>query len=143
MQISEFMLAAMSSAGQDPFSPVQVQKLFFVFDMKIPSRIGGPFFNFEPHHYGPFDKNVYLEIEKLKDCEMAEIHDNLIDPKVYRLTYKGYQEGRRHFKELPDDIQEYVEKLVQAIRSMSFSQLVSTIYSLYPDMRKNSVFSSR
>lgn len=36
----QFILAALSPAGQQPYSPVQVQKLFFLLDRNLPSEFG-------------------------------------------------------------------------------------------------------
>ena len=137
----ELMLAAMSPAGTGPFSPVQVQKLFFLLDSNVAKQIGGPHFKFEPYDYGPFDKEVYQELETLMEQELVEIlkpygHGS----RIYKLTDEGLETGAKTLKKLPKDVQEYIQAVVDFVRSLSFAQLVSAIYDAYPKMKVNSVF---
>lgn len=140
MKKNELVLAAMSPAGTDPFSPVQVQKLFFLLDMNIAIQTDGPHFNFKPYHYGPFDKSVYIELECLKDNGLIEILEPDSVSRTYRLTKKGYDSGSEALCQLSDSIQQYIREVVEVVRSLSFAQLVSAIYQAYPEMRANSVF---
>ena len=76
MDRKELVLAAMAPADGGWFTPVQVQKLFFLIDMNIGANVGGPHFAFTPYHYGPFDADVYREIEDLASRGMAEAYPN-------------------------------------------------------------------
>ena len=69
----EIILAALSPAGGVPHTPVQVQKLLFLVDRNLPSLIGGPKFNVEPYHYGPFDQKVYSTLGELSRQGLVEI----------------------------------------------------------------------
>ena len=141
METSDFILLAMSPAGNSPFTPVQVQKLLFLLDMNVAEQTDGPHFNFEPYDYGPFDKQVYLKLEQLRDLELVEI--STLDGhglRTYRLTNEGQKIGENSLKELPKPIQRYVSKVVEFVCSLSFAQLVSAIYQAYPEMSVNSVF---
>ena len=136
----DYVLAVMS-AGEDlaRFSPVQVQKLFFLLDEEIPDRVGGPHFNFQPYDYGPFDKAVYQDLDKMA-------FHGLVDQtgdgrsRTYMLTSEGLQRGRMALGKLTPGMQSYVAALSNWVRSLSFAQLVSEIYRRYPEMRVNSVF---
>lgn len=135
------MLAAMSPAGTGSFSPVQVQKLFFLLDENVAARTKGPHFRFRPYDYGPFDRDVYLELEKLHLNGLVEIlmpRDH--GSRIYKLTDKGLETGERKFEELPEDIRRYIREAVNFVRDLSFAELVSAIYKAYPEMRVNSVF---
>ena len=144
MERPEFVLAAMAPAGTDPYSPVQIQKLLFLLDVNVADATGGPHFNFEPYDYGPFDKAVYAVLRDLQDSGLVEIIPGQgLKPQTYRLTMQGWACGKRYLATLPADVKKYAEDLVVYIRSMSFSELVSAIYRLYPEMRENSVFSGR
>ena len=137
----QFVLAAMAPAGTKPFTPVQIQKLFFILDNTISSVFAGPHFNFIPYDYGPFDKEVYRVLEQLETKGLVEskIHDNF-NTRAYRLTDNGLNLAKETFSNLPQDAQSYIEKLVQWIRSISFSQLISWVYKSFPEMRENSIF---
>ena len=144
MERLELILAAMSPAGNDSFSPVQVQKLFFLLDMNIAKQTAGPHFKFEPYDYGPFDKQVYLELGKLRDDGLVEIFEaNQYGSRIYRLTNEGRRIGEEALCKLPEAVQKYICEVVKFIRSLSFAELVSAIYKSYPAMKVNSVFVQR
>ena len=141
MDRTSFVLAAMSPANGSPFSPVQVQKLFFLLDQNVTDHIGdGAYFQFKPYDYGPFDPQVYRELEEMEVGGLAEIHDPPLKPRTYRLTEKGQERGAEALAEVPESIRLYISSLVDFVRSQSFTALVSAIYRAYPDMKVNSVF---
>ena len=141
MERRDFVLAAMSPAGNRPFSPVQVQKLFFLLDRNVSEQTGGPHFAFQPYDYGPFDKEVYLELERLEDDGLVEILEpHWLGSRTYRLTDEGQGNGDEAFRGLSRGVQRYIREVVAFVRSQSFVQLVSAIYQAYPEMRANSVF---
>jgi hypothetical protein len=140
MDRREIVLAGLSVGNCDLFTPVQVQKLFFLIDKNIAEKINGQtFFNFEPYNYGPFDKKVYTTLEELA----TEGHVEMIPQgswTSYRLSDKGKKEGARILGSLSPKEQEYVSNVSQLVRKLSFSQLVSAIYKAYPEMQVNSAF---
>ena len=141
MDRTAFVLAGMSPAGNSPFSPVQVQKLFFLLDRNVADHIGGPHFSFEPYDYGPFDKQVYYDLEALAADGLIEISDS--HPRslrTYRLTEKGHEIGARSLATVIQPVREYISDVAHFVRSRSFAQLVSAIYAAHPDMEANSVF---
>lgn len=139
MERSEFVLAALAPAGGASFAPVQVQKLFFLIDKQVSAALGGPLFNFQPYHYGPFDREVYVELESLSALGLVDID---VDRgwKTYRLTVEGQRRGERSLAALPDRTREYLKKASDFVHGLSFSDLVRAIYRAYPEMRLNSVF---
>lgn len=145
MDRKKFMLAAMSPAGTGFFTPVQVQKMFFLFDMNISDQLGEEYFEFTPYDYGPFDVDVYRELEELENKGLVEIQDlyPTLSPKRYRLTDDGLRVGAELFVNLDDFIQKYIHDVVEFVRSMSFAELVAAIYEFYPDMAANSTFKRR
>ncbi len=141
MNKEDYVLAVMSTAQTNALSPVRVQKLFFLLDDKVSDLVGGPHFNFIPYDYGPFDKDVYTVFETLKEKNLAEIMpSDFNNPQMYRLTFSGYLAGKELLESLPEEVQDYIVKLVNWIRSHSFTEIVSTIYNLYPEMKTKSVF---
>ena len=141
MERNDFILASMSTAGKQAFSPVQVQKLFFLLDQNAAPSVGGPYFSFMPYDYGPFDKEVYHALEALEKAGLVEIVGSSWNrTRLYRLTESGLRDGAAHLAGFPQDVKEYTKSLGKWVLSLSFSQLVSSIYKEYPDMRSNSVF---
>lgn len=105
------------------------------------AQLGGPFFNFEPYHYGPFDRAIYDELLALADNGLIEIVGTPYSrARSYRLTAKGLERGKRALSQVSEPIQEFMRKLSSFVRSSTFVQLVSAVYREYPEMRVNSVF---
>lgn len=139
MERNEFVLAALSSCPDAVYTPVQVQKLFFLIDEKIPALVEGPHFDFAPYDYGPFDKRVYWTLETLADEGSVAIEGSA-SYRTYTTTKSGQKKGEILFEELPTKAQAYIKELVNFVRYLSFNELVSAIYKAYPEMRANSVF---
>lgn len=141
MDKKSLVLAVLSPARGGSFSPVQVQKLFFLIDRNISSRVDGPHFNFEPYDYGPFDKTVYETLDLLSLTGQVEtIEQPGRSWKSYRLTPDGQNTGEEILNSLSVDVRDYLIRLAEFVRSLSFADLVSAIYKAYPDMKANSVF---
>jgi len=133
------VLAALSPARGGAHTPVQVQKLLFLVDKKVAHLVGGPFFDFQPYHYGPFDRRVYDEIEALATVGQADIRRG--SPwKEYLLTPEGQQRGEEIFSGLHPEAQTFIDSASRFVRSLSFQDLVQAIYKAFPDMRECSVF---
>ena len=139
MTRDEIILAAMSPANGAAHSPVQVQKLLFLIDQEIPDLVGGPHFDFQPYDYGPFDKTVYEVLTVCMEEGFVEI-DYRKPWRTYRLTPAEQSRGAALLDKLTPKAKEYVIRVSQFVRALSFSQLVTAIYAAYPEMRKNSVF---
>ena len=141
MDRESYVLASMSPAKMGDFSPVQLQKLFFLLDRNIAVHTGGPHFKFTPYDYGPFDSEVYKQIRELERSELVNVNSPNWQPyRTYRLTSAGQEQGQQQFVKFPSDVQGYIKDTVEFVRSASFSELVSAIYSSYPEMKVNSVF---
>ena len=137
----EIVLAALSPAGGVPHTPVQVQKLLFLVDRNLAPLIGGPKFNFEPYHYGPFDQEVYSTLGELARRGLVEItRSGNGNWREYRLTPSGQSGAKDVLARLDQRAQDYLGKASSFVRSLSFTDLISAIYKAYPEMRARSVF---
>ena len=142
MDTEAFVLMALAAGDEKTYSPVQVQKLLFLLDDNIPNDVGGPHFQFQPYDYGPFDKEVYVVLEQLARKKLVSIIPTGRGWNKYMLTPKGFDYGREHLESLNNKSRQYTKKLAEFVTTVSFSQLVSTIYSHYPEMKENSVFNN-
>lgn len=141
MDREEIVLIVLSAGGNSKYTPVQIQKVFFLVDKLIGDKIGGPFFKFVPYHYGPFDKSIYADLDSLKDKELVLINSTpLSSLKTFSLTDKGIERGQELMTKLGDKERKHIDKLNEYVRKLSFSQLVSSIYKAFPEMKKNSIF---
>ena len=133
-----FVLSALAAAGRDArFDPVQVQKYFFLLDKEIPHRLDGPHFDFRPHNFGPFDKTLYLVLEELSAAGEVEI-DISGRYRRFTATESGIRRGEEASSALPDQAQSYMRRAADWVRSLTFRQLLSSIYEHYPEMAVNS-----
>ncbi len=137
-----FVLAVLSAAEQGEFQPVHVQKLFFLIDKRV-STPGIPYFDFQPYDYGPYDIDVYHELDRLQGIRLVRkiVTGDGWGRRTYSLTHEGQQRGGELFSSLPEGIRKKIKTLVEFVLSLSFTQLVSAIYKRYPEMKENSVFS--
>ena len=138
-QRSEIVLAVMEAGGPEArFDPVRMQKLLFLVEREIPHLIDGPYFNFEPYNYGPFDKAVYDELDKLTSQDQVSI-DGRRRYRRYALTDTGHEKGDRVLNELPVQASSYMKDVARWILTVPFQQLLSAVYRQYPEMAVNSI----
>jgi len=141
MNCEQFVLISLAAGGEATYSPVQVQKLLFLLERKAGKAFDGPYFNFRPYDYGPFDKDVYQVLDRLSDRGFVEIVGLPFERgRQYRLTSKGQIEGSKMLGQIPVPYRNFVATLSNFVRSLTFSQLVSAIYREYPEMKANSIF---
>ena len=141
MTRDQIILAAMSTVGQKSFRPVHIQKLFFLIDDRLCKKTGGPHFAFKPYDYGPFDQDVYHELDNLVQDGLVEISDPGQDgPRSYWLTDAGQELGDAALSTLEPLTQNAIDRLANFVRPLSFGDIVSAIYLEYPEMKVNSVF---
>jgi len=107
----------------------------------VAADLGGQQFSFEPYDYGPFDRAVYSELEALAQKGLVAIE---VTPgasrRKFSLTPAGYDGGRAAFAQLGARAQDYLMRVSAWVRSLSFAELVGSIYKQYPSMKANSVF---
>ncbi|MEE1961192.1 hypothetical protein V1387_00755 [Allomuricauda taeanensis] len=139
MKKEELILSVLSIGDKLKYTPVQIQKLFFLIDKRIGESIGGPYFEFKPYHYGPFDKSLYQILDDLQDKGLVEIN-NIGGLKKYSLTEEGYEAGESLHEKFKEKEAAFIEKLSDYVTGVSFSELVSSIYKEYPEMKANSIF---
>ncbi|QCQ99171.1 hypothetical protein [Brevundimonas sp. SGAir0440] len=140
MTRDEMIVAGLSASEPGAtFSPVQLQKLFFVLDREAAKPLGGPHFNFQPYDYGPFDRALYDRIDALRDEGLVQTF-NSGRYRLYSTTPAGTARGIEILGSIDPQMREYVAAVASWVRRLSFSDLVSAIYERYPDMRVNSIF---
>jgi uncharacterized protein len=137
----ELLLAALASSRGSQFSPVQIQKLLFLIDRRVGRDIGGPFFNFEPYKFGPFDKGIYDTLDSLVAGKLvAEVSSKESKWKLYQPTASGQAKGEKLLLGLARQPKLEVCDLSQYVLKMSFHDLIAAIYREYPDMQARSIF---
>ena len=142
MQRSEYVLIGLAPAQGRPHTPVQVQKLFFLLQEKgqASPSLGGTYFDFQPCHFGPYDKDVYSELENLTQQGWIEISFTPSGIRQYRLTPSGQEQADILLKQLDERSRKFARKISRWILEKDFFQLVQAIYRAFPHMAENSVF---
>lgn len=134
------VLSALAAGrGAPELTPVQAQKLFFLLDREGAHLSGGPWFNSHPYDYGPFDIQIYQELDALSREGYVEV-DRGARYRKYRLTPRGLQEGMGRLRELSGPAVQWFGDIKNWVQSLNFNDLVTEIYRKYPEMRENSVF---
>jgi hypothetical protein len=137
----ELMLAALAAAKGDAYTPVQLQKLIFLLDKNLPHGQGGGQFDFTPYDYGPFDASVYGVAEQLAGQSLVEVcRNDRTGFRTYEATALGVEAGERILSQFQPEVRDYILALSRWVRALSFADLITAIYTAYPDMKVNSVF---
>ena len=134
------MLASLAIEPSALFGPAQVQKFFFLLDQELADHIGGRFFDFRAYDYGPFDAEVYRELERLSQMGLVQILSGDVLHRRFLLTSEGYEWGKRFLRNIEPIARKKIRKISEWVRTVSFRELITEIYRYYPKMRENSVF---
>jgi len=134
------VIAVAADSGSE-LSPVYLQKSLFLLGEMFRDRLGGDFYQFIPHHYGPFSKQIYDDVEDLKLEGLVEFVPVPGETWVmYRATKAGVGSFEDLQKTMARPVLDYVRKMVPIILGLSFEQLVSVIYEHFSGYSVNSVF---
>ncbi len=140
---ADWVLLAIDASPRKSLSPVQLQKALFLFSRNLndSQRRTDGFYNFEPYDYGPFDRAVYDDAEALRASGNIVIDSpTSTGRRRYSATPGGSQSAAVIRKSIEPEVQEYLDRAVGWVGSLSFNGLVKAIYNEYPEMRANSVF---
>ena len=132
------VLATLATIPGASFEPVQVQKLFFLLNERVSGKGWKKQFKFKPHFFGPFDADVYTELEKLKQRGLVDIWGGNL--RKYSLSADGYEKGQEALSEFPSEAGGAMRSLAEWVRGQTFAGLVSAIYKEFPKMKANSIF---
>ena len=142
MTRDDVVLLLLHFAGNNGFTPVQLQKAAFLASDRGPSLFDeGSTFNFKPYDYGPFDKNVYRSVEELERRGLvATLVSSSRRWKDNFITDDGNTRAVQLLNSLDEEEKGFIKEVSDYVTSLSFSDLVSAIYEEYPEMKENSVF---
>lgn len=119
---------------------MQLQKILYVFGQRKIKEVGSGFYAFRPYHYGPFDGQVYSDADYLASHGLLTIDSSMGRTlRRYSLTEEG-KAFARALKQPYSGARSYMKKVVDWAQSLTFSELVRSVYEAFPHMRENSVF---
>jgi hypothetical protein len=141
MNRRDAVLAILAAADGSGYGPAQLQKALFLISRNAPDVFDdGRGFNFKPYDYGPFDKSVYDAADALALEGLCCVSRSFNGYRTYSATEEGRAAGERLLASLDEQKRNYVEEVSRWVRSLSFAQLVKSIYQAYPETRENSIF---
>jgi len=138
MDRQDWVLLALYFGGARGLSPVQLQKSLFLLGMEV-QEVRQNFYEFFPHNYGPFCKEIYRDAEYMAEKGLLAI-ERQQSYSTYLITPSGQARIEQIQGEVPRRGFDYLKNAVEWAQNQSFSGLVRAIYDKYPDYRINSVF---
>jgi len=141
MDRRHWTLLVLAAADGQPLEPVQLQKALFLIGKEL--DVGKPenFYDFAPFHYGPYDRQVYVDAELLAKDGLAVVDRPPGQSwRTYRATKEGIAAATNVAQAIPSRARVYVDQVVRWVKSLNFEQIVKAIYRAYPDTAVNSVF---
>jgi uncharacterized protein len=137
----DWLLLAVDAAKPKALTPIQLQKALFLIGQRMPEAGGAGFYKFVPHNFGPFSKQIYDDIEDLKNEGLVdEIAVSGQNWPEYRISVIGTERAQQVTKSIPPDALQYLEQLVNWVEAQSFKDLLQAVYKEYPTFAQKSVF---
>ncbi len=136
----DWTLLTIAAAEGSPLGPVQLQKCLFLLDrMKLATVDKDSFYEFAPYHYGPFSREIYRDADDLERSGLIMIsRDGAV--RQYRASSHGLKRAEQLRGETDPSTVDYLGRVVEWARSLSFQDLVRAIYAEFPEYKQNSVF---
>lgn len=134
---TDVLLSIITAAEGDPITPVQLQKIAFLVGEECKEFLPPDYYNFVAYDYGPFCIDIYRDAEKLQEQGFISIdHNSEGRWKEYRATFRSNKDS----SDLLAQLEEYIKRAVEWTTSLTFRELVSSIYHFYPQYAENSIF---
>jgi DNA-binding PadR family transcriptional regulator len=129
------------SGGPHEVDQIRVMKGMFLFTREGPPLVHD-LYNFVPYSYGPFDKELYGDLDRL-------VIDGLVaaepvfgtNRRVYRPTERGRAVVAKLLEAAPADAVASLRRIKTEVTSKSFLSLLRDVYSRYPEFAVKSVLS--
>lgn len=138
---AKWLLLSLLPATGRGLTPVQLQKVLFVFGQRAGAAVGADFYSFQPYHYGPFDAQIYSDAEFLAAHGLVTIEPTGGQSlRTYALTLTGRELTENLSASGNTKAVDFLARVVQWAQRLTFAQLVRSVYESFPAMRENSVF---
>lgn len=135
----DWLLTAIAQTDGDGMTPIQIQKSMFLLKMEAAKHVGSNFYSFEPYDYGPFCATIYRDVEALESAGLVRRESGGSYSRVVA-TKAGQAAAKTIKPKMNDNGRKYLVSAVNWVTSVSFNQLLRSIYGKYPKYAVNSVF---
>jgi hypothetical protein len=138
---SDWNLLVLAAAEGASIEPVQLQKSLFLLGKAFPQAVaGGGFYDFQPYNYGAFDATVYGDVEQMQEEGLASVTRSAAGWNEYAATPAGLARAKALQPSVDPKVLDYIRRVVDWARRLSFSDLVRAVYKAYPETKVNSIF---
>ncbi len=134
-------LLAFLAADTNAADPIRIMKGMFLISMKAPSKWlqADERYTFKPFDYGPCSFEIYDDLRYLEEKGFITSRQKANESwKRFQITVKGVTTSNT--LKLNENLDSYISRLRQFVDSLSFSQLLKTVYKEFPTYAVNSVF---
>jgi len=128
-------LARAEKAAQAAVLVTALMKYAFLFQMEGNGR--RRYYQFVPYHYGPFAKEIYDDLERLRADGLVSVENDTEEDKT-RLTLVDPSKAEAALADFPDDLKEDVTAILDAYGDLDHNALLKTVYEKYPAYAKKS-----
>lgn len=108
------------------------QKEIFLLTRRQPFSEMKDALNFKPLWYGPFSKELAVELNNLESDSLVETIQNI------SLTENGFKEASRLWSNLPDSQRIQIIELKEEFNRMPLNELLDYVYKMYKKFTKKS-----
>lgn len=132
------LLALLAEAAQRNRSALLVTALMkYVFLLQMEATGRRRFYHFVPYHYGPFAKELYADLEQLRQEGLITINEDAEGEKT-RITVTDPARVQQALGELPEDLRADVAAILDQYGQLEHNRLLKTVYEKYPAYAKKS-----
>ena len=94
-------------------------------------------YHFVPYHYGPFAKELYIDLEKLQEEGLVQVESNPEEDKT-KITLTDPARAEALFADLPEDLKEDAATVISTYGDLDHNSLLEVVYEKYPAYAKKS-----
>jgi type I restriction enzyme S subunit len=94
-------------------------------------------YHFVPYHYGPFAKELYTDLKKLREEDLLTV-DNDSEEEKTRIALAEPRRAEQALAELPDDLKEDVAAIIEQYGRLDHNALLKAVYEKYPAYARKS-----
>lgn len=118
---------------------VRVIECLFILEKRMPAAVAGsPFYDFQPHNYGPFDAAVYHDAEAMEAAgDVQTVRERYVG---YRATPQGQARAASLRAHADPKAVSYLLELRKWANNVDFTTLVKSVYQEFPEQRAKSIF---
>jgi len=132
------ILALVAEAARRNRSPLLLTALMkYVFLLQMESNGRRRFYHFVPYHYGPFAKEVYGDLEQLRQEGLITIDQDAEEEKT-QIAVADPARVQQALGELPEDLRADIAAILDQYGELEHNRLLKTVYAKYPAYAKKS-----